>query len=93
MPFETKSLGEIHCPRCNGMAQLRIDHRQPIRNFVFVYIVCPICKLNKYNHTTTRKSVILQSRINRLKKKDVNNLSKRRKINAKIKKLENLSGG
>lgn len=93
MAFEIKVIGRQHCPRCNGIAELRIDQREPVRKLVLVYIVCPVCKLKRYSHTTTRKDVILKSRIKRLKGKDVNNLSKKRKINAKIKKLENLSGG
>lgn len=89
MAFEMKILGEIHCPRCNAIAELRIDQKPPKNNWVFVYIVCSTCRLNKYSHTTTRKAVKIESQIKRLKKKSLVSPS----ISDKIKKLEELKRG
>lgn len=86
MAFELKVLDKISCPRCNGKAELRIDQKKPNGNWVFVYIVCPICKLNRYTYSTTRKAIYLQSRINKLK----NNAPKSRILNDRIAKLEEM---
>lgn len=86
MAFELKVLDKISCPRCNGKAELRIDQKQPNGNWVFVYIVCPICKLNKYSHSTTRKAVYIQSRINKLRR----NTPKSRMLDDRISKLEKM---
>lgn len=86
MAFELKVLDKISCPRCNGKAELRIDQKEPMGNWVFVYIVCPICKLNRYSHSTTRKAIYIQGRIDKLKK----NAPKSRMLNDRISKLEEL---
>jgi len=86
MAFETKILDTIHCPRCNGMAELRIDQKESPRKWVLVYLVCPICKLNRYSHTTTRKAVKIHSQIKRLKKKSVVG----RRVQESIRKLEEM---
>lgn len=86
MPFQIKVLDTISCPRCNGKAELRIDEKDPVKNWVFVYIVCPICKLHKYSYSTTRKAIYLQARINKLKK----NAPKSRMLDARISKLEDM---
>jgi hypothetical protein len=89
MAFEMKVLDKIRCPRCNAKAELRIDQKEPKGNWVFVFIVCHTCKLNKYSHSTTRKAVYFQSRINRLKK----NAPESRMLTDKLKKLEELKRG
>lgn len=89
MAFETKILGKISCPRCNAKAELRIDEKPSKNNWIFVYIVCSTCRLKKYSHSTTRKAVYLQSRINKLRK----NTPKSRVWNDKIDKLEELKRG
>lgn len=71
MPFELKILDNIHCPRCNGKAELRIDQHKSDSKIVLVYVVCPICRLNRYSHTTTRKAIKIHSKIKKLKKKSV----------------------
>lgn len=69
MPFEIKILDKIHCPRCNGMAEQRVDIKKPTHDIVPVYIVCPICRLNRYSHTTTMVDVKKHARLKRLKSK------------------------
>lgn len=84
-----KILEKIHCPRCNAIAELRVDQKSPKNNWVFVYIVCSTCKLVKYSHSTTRKAVYLQSRINKLRK----NTHRSRVLNDRISKLEEMKRG
>lgn len=85
MPFEIKILDKIHCPRCNGMAELRIDQRKTDNEWVLVYIVCPICRLNRYSYTTTLKATKIHAKIKNLKSKRLT--PKRDRL---IKKLEEL---
>ena len=89
MAFEKKILDTIRCPRCNATAELRLDQKPPKDNWVFVYIVCPTCRLNRYSHVTTRKAVLLQGRINKLK----NSGKKGRFISDRISKLEEMKRG
>ena len=69
MAFELKVLDKISCPRCNGKAELRLDQQKRGNKFVLVYIVCDICKLNRYSHTTTPKAVKLHQRIKKVNAK------------------------
>lgn len=90
MPFELKVLGKINCPRCNAVAEQRVDKHKNDYKLVLVYIVCPTCRLEKYSYTTTRKAILIQQRINQLSRRN-NNLPKSRvfrKRNDIIKKLE-----
>lgn len=89
MAFEMKVLDKIRCPRCNAMAELRIDQRKPNGNWIFVYIVCSTCRLNRYSHVTTRKAVKLQARINKLRRK----APKSRLLDDKLSKLEEMKKG
>lgn len=89
MAFEIKVLGKIRCPRCNAMAELRIDQKPPKNNWIFVYVVCSTCRLIRYSHVTTRKSVKLQSKINKLKK----NVPRSKALDARITKLEEIKRG
>jgi hypothetical protein len=78
MSINIKILGEISCPRCNGKAQERIDVQQPKGNWFFVYIVCPVCHLSRFSRLSTRKDIILASRVKKFKKNEVNRkISKR----------------
>ena len=57
MTFVRLVVSELHCPRCNAWAQLRIEEE---RNTICVlYIVCSKCKLRKYFGITTRRAVTL----------------------------------
>ena len=69
MAFELKVLDKIHCPRCNGKAELRIDVQKRSEKHTLVYIVCDICKLNRYSHTTTPKAIKYHQRIKKLNQK------------------------
>lgn len=89
MAFEIKVLDKIRCPRCNAKAELRIDQRKPNGNWIFVYIVCSTCRLNRYSHVTTRKAVLLQVRINKLK----NSGKKSKLLDDRIAKLEEMKRG
>lgn len=57
MPFVRLVIEELHCPRCNAIAQRRIVAEHG--NDCIVYIVCSKCKLNQYSGITTRKAITL----------------------------------
>lgn len=69
MSFELKILDIVSCPRCNGKAQLRLDQEKRNPKHVLVYIVCDVCKLRRYSHTTTPKAVKIHQKIKRLNEK------------------------
>ena len=94
MPFEIKVLDTINCPRCNGKAELRIDQHKNDIERVLVYIICPICRLNKYSHTILKDDLKIAKRIKTLKNRHAlaNNPNVKRSILDKITKLEQLRG-
>jgi hypothetical protein len=51
------------------MAEQRIDVKKPTHDIVLVYIICPICRLNRYSHTTTMVAVKNHARLKKLKSK------------------------
>lgn len=67
MPFERLILKELNCPRCNAIAQLRIEEKRADTSVV--YIVCSKCKLQKYQGLFTRKAVNLVSYQRKLESK------------------------
>lgn len=93
MPFELKVIDRVHCPRCNGKAELRIDQHKTDTKWVLVYVVCPVCKLNRYMYSTTRKAIQMQQRIQRLKNAYMKSPKKSRVLRDRITKLENDSRG
>lgn len=90
MPFDLKILETRNCPRCNAIAHLRVDKHKNNYKLVLVYIVCPTCRLEKYSHTTTRKAIQIQQRINQLRRRNDKLPRSRvfRKRNDIIQKLE-----
>jgi len=88
MPFELRILEKIHCPRCNGIAEYRIDHGKKDKNFVTVYIVCPVCRLNRYSHTATFKEIKLTRKIEKLEKRAEEKPHLRGRIQTAIKLLK-----
>lgn len=93
MAFELKVLDIIHCPRCNGKAELRLDQQKRSEKFTLVYIVCDICKLNRYSHTTTPKAVKIHQRIKKLNAKRSRvsrNTSLDNALDAQIRELEGM---
>jgi len=69
MSFEKKIVGNINCPRCNAIAELRIDVYKPKSETVLVYVVCDKCKLKRFHHRTTKKVIRLQTKLAKAKKK------------------------
>jgi transcription elongation factor Elf1 len=57
MAFEKKVLDNITCPRCNAVAELRIDIKEPSGKMIFVYISCKVCRLVRFHSTTTKKAM------------------------------------
>jgi uncharacterized protein YbaR (Trm112 family) len=93
MAFELKVIDRVHCPRCNGKAELRIDQKKTDTKWVLVYVVCPVCRLNRYMYSTTKKAIINQQRIKRLKNAYMKSPKKSRVLRDRINKLENESSG
>lgn len=66
MPFEKIVLKRIHCPRCNGIAELRTDIVKPESKMVLVFVVCSLCRYKRYSYTTTYKAIQIGSKIDKL---------------------------
>lgn len=66
MPFIRLVLRELNCPRCNAIAQLRIEEERG--DACVVYIVCSKCRLHSYQGITTRKAVTLMGQEEKLLK-------------------------
>jgi C4-type Zn-finger protein len=65
MAFEKKILGQLHCPRCNAIAELRVEDYKPGSETVLVFVVCEKCRYRRYNHRTTKKAIRIQGKIDR----------------------------
>jgi len=63
MTFIQKILREVHCPRCNAIAQERLEDRDKT---VIIILWCDKCKLRKVLGYTTRKALKLRKRQQRL---------------------------
>lgn len=57
MTFVKIVLQELHCPRCNAIAQLRIEEERD--KACLVYIVCNKCRLRQFHSITSRKAITL----------------------------------
>jgi hypothetical protein len=68
--FEIKIIEKRTCPRCNALAQVRIDVNklQPESSLILAYLVCNKCKLKRYLYTTTEKAIKYIKKINKLEK-------------------------
>lgn len=66
MTFVRLVIKELNCPRCNAIAQLRIEEERG--DACVVYIVCSKCKLREYKYLTTRKAVSLMGKQEKLLK-------------------------
>lgn len=54
MAFERKIWGKKNCPRCNAIADLRSFPVEDT-NMVELRLVCPKCRLSRYEKVTTEK--------------------------------------
>lgn len=57
MTFQRNIVKELHCPRCNAIAQLRITDEHD--DSCICYIVCSKCKLRKYYGVLSKKTVMM----------------------------------
>ena len=57
--FIQKILREVTCPRCNAIAQERLEDKEKL---VLIYFYCDKCKLRKNMGLTTRKALRLRKR-------------------------------
>ena len=64
MTFIQYVLREVNCPRCNAIAQERIEDRE--RNVIIV-LWCDKCKLKRHIGVTTRKALALRKRQTKLR--------------------------
>jgi len=71
MAFQMKILDKINCPRCNAIASLRLDQKHPKNDWIFIYIVCPTCKLSKYSHTIDKKELNLHKKRKKIEKSGI----------------------
>lgn len=87
MAFKRVIWGEKHCPRCNGVAQLR---SHPFNNkMVELRLDCNYCKLSKFVQLTTEKFLDLTKKEEKwLKFLERETAPSRRNII--LKKLENI---
>lgn len=59
MAFKQVVLKEVNCPRCNAIAQERLQDQA---DRVLVYLCCEKCRLKKHLRLTTRKALKLEKR-------------------------------
>lgn len=87
MPFIQKVLQEVNCPRCNAIAQERLEDRE---NFVIIMLVCDKCKLTRNLGLTTRKALKLKKRQIKLRKSlnQERNQRTRAILQSRLQKLE-----
>ena len=83
MAFELKVIEKTTCPRCNALAQIRIDVRESESNIVLAYVVCKHCRLKRYLYTTTPKAIKYIKNINRLER-NLSNLPENDPIRSKL---------
>jgi hypothetical protein len=85
--FIQKILREVHCPRCNAIAQERLEDRDKT---VIIVLWCNKCKLKKNLGITTRKALKLRKRHNALREKvnQVRNPRTKAILNRRLQNLE-----
>lgn len=82
--FIQKILREVHCPRCNAIAQERLEDKG---KFVLIYLWCNKCKLKRNMGLTTRRALKLKKRRSELR--DSLNQAKSQRVRSRIlKQLE-----
>lgn len=64
MTFTQFVLREVHCPRCNAIAQERLEDRS---DSVIIVLWCGKCKLKRNVGLTSRKALKLRKRQQRLR--------------------------
>ncbi len=86
MSFIQKILREVHCPRCNAIAQERLEDRDET---VIIVLWCDKCKLRRNLGYTTRKALKLKKRQQKLR--DLVSQEKSQRIRLKLlKEIEQL---
>lgn len=93
MSFKLKILDKTTCPRCNAVAQIRIDVKKTESDIILAYIVCKKCRLKRYLYTTTPKAIKYIRNIRKLEKKLANlseNDPTRPRLIAKIDNMKRL---
>lgn len=71
MPFEQQIVRHEDCPRCNAVADVRIDdstEEAPLPGVVMLVLVCPKCQLRRARGMTTKDILVLQHKEKALKK-------------------------
>ena len=81
MTFIQKILREVHCPRCNAIAQERIEDRDA---FAIIILWCDKCKLRKHLGVTTRRALKLRKRQKNLQ--ELVNRERNQRIRARVNK-------
>jgi len=79
MPFIQKILREVSCPRCNAIAQERLEDRE---SATIIILWCDKCKLKRNLGITTRKALKLKKRQQRLR--ELANQEKSPRIRARL---------
>lgn len=64
MSFVQKVLREVNCPRCNAIAQERLEDQG---DFVIIILLCQKCRLQRNLGLTTRKALKLRKRQQKLR--------------------------
>ena len=87
MPFIQKILREVSCPRCNAIAQERLEDRE---SATIIILWCDKCKLKRNLGITTRKALKLKKRQQRLRESlsQARNQRTRRLLEIRLKHLE-----
>jgi len=79
MTFIQRILREVNCPRCNAIAQERLEDRE---NATIIILWCDKCKLKRNLGITTRKALKLKKRQQRLR--ELANQEKSPRIRARL---------
>jgi len=87
MTFIQRILREVNCPRCNAIAQERLEDRE---NATIIILWCDKCKLKRNLGITTRKALKLKKRQQRLRESlsQARNQRTRRLLEIRLKHLE-----
>jgi hypothetical protein len=87
MPFVQKILRERSCPRCNAIAQERLEDRD---KSVIIILWCDKCKLKRNLGITTRRALKLKKRQKKLRESlsQARNQRTRSSLQARIMRLE-----
>jgi len=79
--FIQKVLKEVNCPRCNAIAQERLEDRE---SSVIIMLWCDKCKLKRNLGITTRKALKLKKRQKKLR--ELLNHAKNQRVRSRIQK-------